>query len=369
MALTRNPLADEQASLVTVSLVVIAAVAIAFALAYTRPVLVPFVLSVFVYYLVSPVADVLELRLHLPRWASTLLVILLVAGGIFLLGLLILTSARGITDSADIYREKLIDLAKRITEWLDNRGLELSQDALVDSMRNLPVSRLMAATAETAFTIITNGTLVLLFVIFLLLGRSRQMIRSLVFRQIDRDIRRYLVIKFMISGGTGLLVWLILTAFGLELALVFGVLTFILNFIPSIGSIIATALPIPIALVQFDTMGPVIAIFVLILIVQLVIGNGIDPMLMGQNLNLSPVTIVMALVFWGLLWGVVGMLLAAPLTAILRIVLAQFATTRPMSELMAGRLPDGGYVTAETPAAATPAVATPAAATPPADGN
>jgi AI-2 transport protein TqsA len=360
MALIRNPLADEQASLVTVSLVVIASVAIAFSLAYTRPVLVPFVLSVFVYYLVSPVADILELRLRVPRWASTILVILLVAGGIFLLGLLILTSARGLTDSADIYREKLIDLAKRITDWLDRRGLELSQDALVDSMRNLPVSRLMAATAETAFTIITNGTLVLLFVIFLLLGRSRQMIKSLVFRQIDRDIRRYLVIKFLISGGTGILVWLILTAFGLELALVFGVLTFFLNFIPSIGSIIATMLPIPIALVQFDTLGPVIAIFVLVGIVQVVIGNGIDPMLMGQNLNLSPVTIVMALVFWGLLWGVVGMLLAAPLTAILRIVLAQFETTRPMSELMAGRLPDGGYVTAETPAVGTNAVTPPA---------
>jgi AI-2 transport protein TqsA len=85
-------------------------------------------------------------------------------------------------------------------------------------------------------------------------------------------------------------------------------------------------------------------------VVQLVIGNGLDPLLMGQNLNLSPVTILAALVFWGLLWGVVGMLLAAPLTAILRIILAQFETTRPMSELLAGRLPEGdGGVTMERP--------------------
>lgn len=341
MVFPRNPLADEQANLVTVSLVVLASVAIAVALAYTRPVLVPFVLAVFVYYLVTPVADLLELRLRFPRWLSTLGVMLLVAGGILLVGLLFTTSARGITESADIYREKLIGAARQLTTWLDNWGLNLSQDALVDGMRNLPVARVMQAGAETAWVLIRNGTLVMLFVMFLLLGRTREMIKSPIFRQIDRDIRRYLVIKFLISSVTGFLIWGILTAFGLELALVFGVMTFVLNFIPSVGSIVATLLPIPIALVQFETLGPVIAIFVLMAIVQTIIGNGVDPLLMGQNLNLSPVTIVAALVFWGLLWGVVGMLLAAPLTAILRIVLAQFETTRPMSELLAGRLPAG----------------------------
>lgn len=349
MAIPRNPLADEQANLTTVSLVVLASVAIAFALLWTRPVLVPFVLSVFVYYLVSPVADLLEQRLRLPRWASTLVVLLLVAAGMFLLGLLITTSARGLAESADIYREKLISAAKRITESLDNRGFELSQDALVDSMRNLPVSKLLQTTAETAFTLLTNGTLVMVFVIFLLLGRRKEMIKSPVFRQIDREIRRYLVLKFLISAGTGLLIYVILTAFGLELALVFGVMAFFLNFIPSVGSIVATILPIPIALVQYDTLAPVIGIFVLIAAVQMVIGNGLDPMLMGRSLDLSPVTIVMALVFWGLLWGIVGMLLAAPLTAILRIVLGQFETTRPMGELLAGRLPKGDVVTGEEP--------------------
>lgn len=341
----RRLLNEERASLVTVSVVVIAAVAIAFALAYTRPLLVPFVLAVFVYYLVSPVADTLELKLRFPRWASTVLTMALVGAGIVLLGLLFVTSTRGLTESADIYREKLIDAARQVTAWLDGRGLQLSQDTLVDAMRNLPVSRLVQASAESAFTLVTNGTLVMLFVIFLLLGRKREMIKSPVFRQIDQDIRRYLVLKFLISALTGGLIWLILTAFGFELALVFAVFTFVLNFIPSIGSIIATLLPVPIALVQYETLGPVVGIFILSSVVQMVIGNGLDPLLMGQKLDLSPVTIVAALVFWGLLWGLPGMLLAAPLTAILRIVLAQFETTRPMGELLAGRLPEGGFTT------------------------
>jgi AI-2 transport protein TqsA len=165
------------------------------------------------------------------------------------------------------------------------------------------------------------------------------MIKHPILRQIDRDIRRYLVLKFLISAVTGTLVGLIFFAFGVDLALVFGVLAFVLNFVPSVGSIVSTLLPLPIVLVHFETIGPVLAILALTTAVQLVIGNGIDPKLMGQRLDLSPVTIVMALVFWGLLWGGVGMLLAAPLTAILRIVLAQFETTRPFTDLMAGRLP------------------------------
>ena len=203
--------------------------------------MVPFVLSVFVYYLVSPVAELLESRLRFPRAASTLVVLLLVAGGIFLLGLLVTTSAQGLGNSADIYPEKLLELVAQLATALDARGINLSQDALLVGIRNLPVSRVLQASAGTAFSLLTNGTLVVLF------------------------------------------------AFGLDLALVFGVLAYVLNFIPSVGSIVATILPLPIALVQFETLGPVFAILALTTGVQMIVGNGIDPMLMGEKLDLSPV--------------------------------------------------------------------------------
>ena len=345
MALNVRDLADEQARLITVSMIVVAAVASAFALAWTAPVMVPLVLAAFIYYLVSPIADLLESRLRFPRWASTLVTLLLVAGGLVLIGLLVTTSARGLAASADIYREKLMAWGGRLAAFLDGRGVDISQDALVQSVRDLPVSRMLQTGAGTALTLVTNGTLVLIFVIFLLLGRNRELVKSRVFRQIDREIRRYLVVKFALSAVTGVLVGVILTLFGLELALVFGVLAFFLNFIPSVGSIVATLLPLPLALVQFDTAGPVIGIFALTLFVQFSIGNVLDPKLMGERLDLSPVTILAALVFWGLLWGIVGMLLAAPLTAILRIVLSEFQTTRAVSDLLAGRLPQAGQTT------------------------
>jgi AI-2 transport protein TqsA len=341
MAILRNPLQDEQATLITASLVVLAGVAITVGLAFTRPVMVPLVVAIIIYYLVSPIADVLEIKARFPRWLSTFVVMLIVGLVVAAVGLLFLTSVRGLVGSADVYQVRMLEAAAQISGWLDRMGFALSRDALVAAVSELPTARVREAGPAVAVELVQNSVLVMLFVIFLLLGRTRQLIKHPVFRQINRDIRRYLVLKTLISLATGVCIWVILTSFGVDLALVFAVMTFILNFIPSIGSIVATLMPIPVALVQFETLGPVVAIVLLSVLVQMIIGNGIDPLLMGQNLNLSPVTILAALVFWGLLWGVVGMLLAAPLTAILRIVLAQFETTRPMSELLAGRLPEG----------------------------
>ncbi|MBX3147729.1 MAG: AI-2E family transporter [Gemmatimonadales bacterium] len=358
----RSPrdLAEEQARLIAVSLILIATVAVGAGLAYMRPALVPFVLAVFVYYLVSPLADLLETKARFPRWASTVTTLLVVAGLIALMAVLVTTSVRGLLNSADLYQERLLRITRQVTELLDRRGLEVGQDALLESIQAFPISQVVPAAAGTALTVVSNGFLVMIFVIFLLLGRQPGRFRSQVFREIDAGIRRFLGIKLAISAATGVLVGAILALLGLELALVFGVLTFLLNFIPSVGSIVAVLLPLPVALVQFESYWPVVGVFVLPAIVQLVIGSGIDPKLTGRGLDLSPVTVLIALVFWGLIWGVVGMLLAAPMTGILRIVLAQFATTRPMGEILAGRFPQGTTGTWPVPGQATAAEKEPA---------
>lgn len=330
-------LTEERSWLMTASLMVLAAVAGAFALAYTRPVMVPFVLAVFVFYLVSPIAGFLEGRARLPRWASVVITFLLVAAFLGLLGLLIATSARGLLDSAPIYREKLVNLAQRIFALLDRYNINLGQENFLESLRQLPVGRIVGGAVGTVFGLVTNGFLVLIFVIFLLIGRRPDAVKTGLYKEMDEKIRSFIVMKFIISAVTGTLVGSILALFGLELALVFGVLAFLLNFIPSVGSVIATLLPIPVALVQFDSLWFVVIVIALPGAVQVIIGNAIEPKVMGEGLDLSPITILLALVFWGLLWGVVGMLLATPITAVARIVLARFEMTRPIAELMAGR--------------------------------
>lgn len=345
---------DERSWLTTVSLMVLAAVAGAAALLYTRPVMVPFVLAVFVFYLVTPLTDVLESRAHVPRWASVVITLLVVSGLIGLLGLLITTSVRGLLESAPIYREKLAEWTERLLAVLNRYNLDLGQQNVIDTVRQMPLMRVVQSTAGTMFGFLTNGFLVLIFVIFLLLGRRPGRPRTEVYQEIDSKIRRFLVTKFTISAITGILVGLILWAFGLELALVFGVLAFLLNFIPSVGSVVATFLPIPVALVQFESMWVVVGVVLVPGAVQVVMGNGVEPKMMGRGLDLSPVTVLLALVFWGLLWGVVGMLLAAPITAVMRIVLEQFAMTRPIAELMAGRFPAETRALAAQAAAGSP---------------
>ena len=206
-------------------------------------------------------------------------------------------------------------------------------------MLGLPILRFLGSTASGVASILINGVLVLIFLIYLLIGRNPNQFRTGFYAEIDTKVRSYIVIKFITSATTGVLTWIILSLFGLDLALVFGVMAFLLNFIPSIGSAIAVLLPLPVALVQFDSGLAIVMIVVLPAAVQFSVGNVIEPLVMGEGLDLHPVVILMALVFWGLLWGVVGMLLAAPMTAVLRIVLGRLELTRPVAELLAGRLP------------------------------
>jgi AI-2 transport protein TqsA len=342
-------LSEERQWITTIAQLILAAVAVAFALAYTRPVMVPFVLAIFVYYLVSPIADFLELKARLPRWASVVITFAIVAAALGLLGLLITTSVSGLLDSAPIYREKLVNLAQRIFAVLDRYNVDLGQQNVVESLQQLPLGRIVSGAAGTAFSLVSNGFLVLIFVIFFLIGRRPGLVRTGIYAEMDEKIRRFLATKFIVSAVTGTLVGIILALFGLDLALVFGVLAFLLNFIPSVGSIVATLLPLPVALVQFDSLWVVALVVAVPGAVQTVIGNGIEPKIMGDGLDLSPITILLALVFWGLLWGVIGMLLATPITAVTRIVLAQFRTTRAVAELMSGRFFERAF-TGEFPA-------------------
>lgn len=342
-----SSLPEEQSWLITASLIVIAAVALALALWFTRPVMVPFVLALFFFFLASPLTDLLERRLRLPRWSSVLITLLAVAGLLGLLGLLITTSMRGLLESVDIYRERLLGFAQRVFALLDRYGLDLGQQSVLSAIREMPLLRMLQTTAGTALGLLRDGFFVLIFVIFLLLGRRPERRRTRLYDQIDGKIRKFILTKSVISATTGILVGLILAAFQLDLALVFGVLAFLLNFIPSIGSVVATLLPIPIALVQYESIWPVLGVFAFPGFVQMAIGNVIEPKIMGEGLDLSPVTVLLALVFWGLIWGLVGMLLAAPITAVLRIVLLQFRTTRAVAELLSGRFPGEIEPTAE----------------------
>jgi AI-2 transport protein TqsA len=323
----------------TISLVVLAAFVIAVALALTRAVMVPFVLAIFISFLVAPLIDFAQVRLHLPRVISMIIALTVALGLMVLLALLITTSTRGLLASADIYRDRLAGIAERAFSILDRLGVDLGQDPLIEGIRQLPVLSLVRSTAGTVVDLLTSSGLVLIFVIYLVIGRRGNQEPSGAYAEIHSKVQRYIVAKFAISATTGVLVGAILSLLGLDLALVFGVMAFLLNFIPSIGSVIATLLPVPIAFIQFDNPWTIFAVIALPGAVQMIIGNGVEPIVMGESLDLHPVTVLLSLILWGMIWGVVGMFLAVPITAVIRIALGRLDTTRPFGELLAGRLP------------------------------
>ncbi|MFZ0390139.1 MAG: AI-2E family transporter, partial [Calditrichia bacterium] len=158
-----------------------------------------------------------------------------------------------------------------------------------------------------------------------------------VLKNINRQIQKYLITKTLISLTTGILFGVALTLFDVEFALIWGLLAFLLNFIPNIGSIIATVLPLSIAFIQDTNFGHLFWIALVLIGIQIVVGNLLDPRIVGRSLNLSPLVVLFSLMFWGWIWGIVGMFLAVPISVIIKIIFENIESLRFISVLMSTR--------------------------------
>ena len=321
-------------------LLLLTAFAVAVALYYLSAVMIPFVLAVFVTFAINPIVNLLTQKARIPRP--------LAIAGVFLLGFLVFTvigslvttSVRQLAANANSYQENITRLIADAFVVIPFEQLGINEEAIRQQLSSLPVGSVLVSLTNSLIELVSKAMVVLIFVVFLLIGGGKTShLADSIWREIESRIERYLVAQITISAATGTLVGLILYILGVDLALVFGFLAFLLNFIPSVGSIIATLLPLPIILVSPDTSWS-IALLALALTgsVQFVLGNLVAPKVLGDSLDLHPITILLALIFWGVLWGIVGMLLATPMTAVLKILLERYELTRPLARVMAGRL-------------------------------
>jgi len=156
-------------------------------------------------------------------------------------------------------------------------------------------------------------------------------------QDIDLQIRKYLRLKTVISIITGFVFGMAIALLGIPMAMTFGLLAFLLNYIPNIGPLVATVLPIPLIILQPDAGIVWMVLAILILSgIQFVSGNIIEPKMMGESTDLHPVVVLLALMFWGMMWGIVGMFLATPITAGIKIVLERIDATKPIAAILAG---------------------------------
>lgn len=334
-------LSQQEQRLQTVCLLILTSLAVALALYWLRSAMIPFVLAIFFSFALAPIID---LQVRYLRINNSLAVAATLVFGFFLLTSLaglVSASVSQLTANAAAYQRQIELIPSYITTWLDSYGIHppepFNPATLVSASA---VGGMLLSTTNAVLGVLSQGTLVMIFLCFLLAGRTVGPEPTAgVWGEIEFKIKRYVVAKFATSGATGVLVWLTLYALGVDLALVFGLFAFLLNFVPTIGSVIATLLPLPVVLFNPDLTATTATLAIVIPgTIQFLIGNVAEPKLMGSSLDLHPISILLALVVWGTLWGFVGMLLATPITSVMKILVEKLDLTAPMGALMAGRV-------------------------------
>ncbi|MBU1078204.1 MAG: AI-2E family transporter [Spirochaetes bacterium] len=322
-----------------ISLVILAATAITVGLIYTRTILVPFVIALFIYFVTAPGVKWFHTRLKMHRLLTFLIIIIFAILCLIILAFFISTSLEGFFKSGDIYKNQIIQFVRWTGERATKFGIRIDENSIQNQLKNLPFFTMAKDLTGEIFTFLGNTTLVTIFVLFLIAGEIRKKKPHPLISEIYNKVSRYLTIKCITSLTTGCLFGLVLGLFGVKLAFMFAVMTVLLNFIPNIGSIIATLIPLPVVLLQFGLGWKFIIILTITASIQFLIGNIIEPKIMGKNMGIHPVAILLFLMFWGLVWGIPGMFLAVPITGVLKIILSRIETTKPISEILSGNIP------------------------------
>ena len=338
-----NGASGQEQQIQTVCLLIVSVVAVAVGLYWLRSVMVPFVFAVLIAFGLTPLIDLLVRYLHLPRSVALLATLLASFVMLGVVGGLISSSVDKLAARADIYQEQLAQLLDRGMAALPLERFGVQVERTVESLSDISlttVSSMLFTVTGELLGLVSSGLLVMIFVAFMLVGSTGlEMAREGFWGEVQSRIQRYIIVKGLVSALTGVLVGFTLVLLDVDLALVFGVFAFLLNFIPSLGSIVATLLPLPVVLVSPDLTPTARVLAILVpMVIQFIIGNIVDPKLMGKSLDLHPVTLLLALILWGTLWGIVGMFLATPITAILKIIFERMEVTTPFAELLAGRL-------------------------------
>lgn len=323
----------------TACLVIVSFVSIAFALYWLRPVMVPFILALFFQLMLKAVIDMQRRYLKVPKNIGIITTIIISVVIIFAATVLISSSVSQMIDKVDAYRGNIQQLVARVPTdvFPESWGIDI-RESIRSISENLSdqVGQMIKATGSAIVNIFSQGVVVFIFFLFLAIGSVRRdSAVSAVWRKGEQKVKIYIVAKFTLSAVQGLAVGFVLSLLGIDLALMFGLFAFILNFIPSIGPIIATLLPLPIILLSPDiSLVQSIVAIALPGVIMFVLGNVVEPKVVGDTLKLQPVVILMALIFWGMLWGITGMFLAVPLTAVLTLILEEIEFTRPVADLL-----------------------------------
>ncbi len=327
---------------------IIAFAVVLFLLVQAKFILIALAIAIILFSLTADaINSISQLRIgnfRIANWLASIVAVALIASGLLTLAGLVISQINTVLSTTLSYTDDAQRAVAQMFSWM---GEDVEASVLA-TVRSIEISSYLRSAAGQAGTILSQVVLIILFVGFLFAERvwfgtklenlmedqAKARRISAIMGSIIRRVNRYLLVKALISTVTGIAIFLLLRVFGLEFAVAMGLLTFVLNFIPSVGSIIATLIVTLVAYIQVPEPQTAVLIFVLAGMTQFLLGNVIDPMLMGKTLRLSSFGIIISLAFWGAVWGIPGMFLAVPFMVSAMIICSHIPAARPVAVLL-----------------------------------
>jgi AI-2 transport protein TqsA len=319
--------------------------ALAVVLKITGGFLLPFVVALFLHLIFYPLIDWMK-KSKIPNALVYLVVISITFSVMFVVSILIYSGLEQFIKILPRYQPALESLFAKIKE-LVSRHLQISDFNLLEQINLGTISGFIGSSIGTFLNFFTSTLLMLVYFIFMLVGHGQ--LRSKIKKSLNpeqaekmskfvdqatKKANKYLLIKTGVSLITGVNAGIILFIAGIDFPFIWGFLTFLFNFIPNIGSPLITILPLILAALKFGSFLPVLILALCLVANQSIVANVIEPRWAGKSLNLSPLLILFSLIVWGWLWGILGMILAVPMMAIIKIALENSDSTRPIALLM-----------------------------------
>ncbi len=315
-------------------------------------VLVPLVVAGLLFFVLAPVVDFLE-RTRLPRVVAIVVSVAVVLGFFFMLGFVVHAGIASFIKVYPRYQHRLILLFDDAKQLLSNTLGIVNVVPDINWARTLrPV---LLSVSGWSLKFIGELGVIMVFVVFILLERPYFQPKLLsafdeatrakvteIFDHISLQVGRYLAVKLFISIITGIEVYLALLLLHVDFPVLWGIVAMVVNFIPNIGALFIIAITTLMAFVEFyPAYERPLVTFVVIAAIQIIMGNFVDPRLLGNRLNLSPIVILISLIFWGWLWGIVGAFLSVPIAVVVKIICDNVPALRPFGIFMgSGKIRD-----------------------------
>ncbi len=337
------PQPNKRINIERIAAALIVASIVMFCLVYFSSFLQPFILAVMVWYFIFELREagsrITFKGRRMPRWLVTALAFVIII-------MVVIGVIEIISYNLELIRQRLPDYFRSFREMIANieqvEGFEDIQQRIINTVQTFDFNPVVASFINSLSAIAGDIFLIIIYVFFLLaedtlfrrkmamLSTDSSRIESFrsILRQIHGSVRTYLIVKTWMSILTGIVSYVILISFGVDFPILWAFIIFLLNYIPYIGSFIATLLPAAFAVFQFQSFAMFIWVFLAIQVVQVGVGNILEPKVMGKTLNLSPLGVLLALTFWGIIWGITGMILSVPITSVMVITASRFPATR-----------------------------------------